>query len=119
VFIAQAIGGAAGLEPWLGDDWVIKFGPGSTPMDDAAAYPAKDELFAALADAEERLKVAVRGLDDAALDAPFPDPAYLEVLPTLRHAFTQVLVGHTSFHVGQMAVWRRAIGLPGMSRSFE
>ena len=119
VFIAQAIGAVAGLEPWLDEAWAKTFGPGSAPVDDAAAYPGKREMLAALADAEAKLLYAVRGLGDAALDQPFPDPAYLEVFPTVRHAFTQVLVGHTSFHVGQIAVWRRAMGLPGMSRSFE
>lgn len=117
VFIAQAIGGVAGLKPWLDEGWVKVFGPGSTPGADA--YPPKEELLAALADAEERLTAAIRGLDEATLDQPFPDPAFLAVFPTIRHAFTQVLVGHTSFHVGQMAVWRRAMGLPAMSRSFE
>ena len=119
VFIAQAIGAVAGLEPWLDASWVKAFGPGSKPVEDAAACPAKEELLAALGHAEHRLVDAVRGLDAAALDAPFPDAAYHEVFPTVRHAFTQVLVGHTSFHVGQVSAWRRAMGLPGLARSFE
>src|SRR5688572_2146245 len=119
VFISQAIGEVAALEPWLDDGWVKAFGPGSMPTEEAVGYPSKDVLLSALADAESRLTVAVRDLDDAALDKPFPDPVYLEVFPTVRHAFTQVLVGHTGFHVGQVAVWRRAMGLPGISRSFE
>ena len=119
VFIAQAIGGVAGLEPWLDEGWVKAFGPGSKPVEDVSAYPPKGDLLAALADAEQRLASAVRTVDHAALGQPFPDPAYLEVFPTVRHAFTQVLVGHTSFHVGQISVWRRATGLPGISRSFE
>ena len=119
VFISQAIGEVAGLKPWLDEGWVNAFGPSSKPTEEANTYPSKEHLFSALADAESRLTGAVRDLDDAALDAPFPDPAYHEVFPTVRHAFTQVLVGHTSFHVGQIAVWRRAMGLPGLSRSFE
>jgi len=31
VFIAQAIGAVAGLEPWLSKDWERQFGPGSSP----------------------------------------------------------------------------------------
>jgi hypothetical protein len=30
-----------------------------------------------------------------------------------------VLVGHTASHVGQLIVWRRAMGLPPIGRSFE
>jgi hypothetical protein len=119
VFIAQAIGGVAGLESWLNAEWVRLFGPGSTPISDAGAYPSKETLLAALNDAEERLADAIRDLDEAALDRPFPDPAYKDIFPTVRHAFTQVLIGHTSFHVGQISVWRRAVGLVPMSRSFE
>ena len=32
---------------------------------------------------------------------------------------TQVLVGHTSHHVGQVGVWRKAMRLPPMRRGFE
>ena len=35
------------------------------------------------------------------------------------HALTQVLVGHTSMHVGQITVWRKAMSLPAMTRAFE
>ena len=119
VFIAQAIGGVAGLKAWLDDGWMKLFGPGSAPISDVAVYPSKDEMLAALNEAEERLRKAVGQLDDNALDNPFPDPAYADVFPSARHAFTQVLVAHTGFHVGQIAVWRRAMGLPPMPRSFE
>lgn len=119
VFIAQAIGEVAGIQPWLDEEWVRLFGPGSTPTSDSGAYPAKVDLLAALDDAEKRLSGAIQSLSDAALEKAFPDPAYADVFPTVRHALMQVLVGHTSFHVGQIAVWRRAMSLPPLSRSFE
>lgn len=119
VFIAQAIGEVAGVESWLDEGWAKLFGPGSAPVDDVAAYPSKAEMLAALGGSEERLKRAVRQLDEDAMDSPFPDPAYADVFPSVRHALTQVLVAHTGFHVGQIAVWRRAMGLPPMSHSFE
>ena len=34
------------------------------------------------------------------------------MFPTLGHALVHVLVGHTAAHVGQLADWRRAMGLP-------
>jgi hypothetical protein len=58
-------------------------------------------------------------LSEGQLSAPFPDPQYRDVFPTIRHAITQVLVGHTAYHVGQLNLWRRAAGLPRLSRSFE
>ena len=119
VFIAQAIGEVAGIEPLLEGEWVRLFGPGSTPSGEAGAYPSKKRLLTALDEAEERLRNAIRRLGNLELDMPFPDPSYSDVFPTVRHAFTQVLVGHTGFHVGQIAVWRRAMGLAPLSRSFE
>ena len=115
----QMLGEVAGVRPWLPEEWGRRFGTGSVPVADAAAYPAKEELLATLADAQARLTRAVEELDDAQLDAPFPDPAYRDVFPTVRHALTQVMVGHAAFHVGQVAVWRKAMGLPPMRRSFE
>jgi hypothetical protein len=32
------------------------------------------------------------------------------VFPTIRHALTQVLAGHTAYHVGQVALWRARDG---------
>ncbi len=72
-----------------------------------------------LRDAQSRINQAVERMDDSRLDEPFPDESYREVFPSIRHAITQVLVGHTANHIGQLTLWRRALGLPRMGRSFE
>jgi hypothetical protein len=115
----QLLGGAVGLPGWLPADWAGRYGTGSVPAADARLYETKDEALAILRDAQARVTEAVLGLDDARLDALFPDESYRDVFPTLRHALTQVLVGHTANHVGQLSVWRRAMGLPPMERPFE
>lgn len=115
----EMLGGVLGVPARLPQDWARRHGAGSRPVPDAGAYAGRDEGLAALRDALARVHRAVGSLDEARLNAPFPDPAYRDVFPTLRHALTQVLVGHASFHVGQVAVWRRAMGLPGIGRSFE
>ena len=115
----QMLGGVIGVAEWLPGDWAKRYGTGSVPVADAGAYEAKDEARAILRDAQSRITRAVERLDDARLAQPFPDPSYREVFPTVRHALTQVLVGHTANHVGQLIVWRRAMGLPRMGRSFE
>jgi hypothetical protein len=91
----------------------------ATPLDDATKYEAKDELLAALRDAQTRLTAGVERFDERRLDDPFPDPSYRDVFPTIRHALTQVLAGHAAFHVGQISAWRRAMGPPPMTRGFE
>jgi len=115
----QLLGGVIGIEPWLPDDWTSRFGTGSAPLADAGAYASKEHALAMLRDAQSRIVSAVETLDESALDQPFPDPSYRDVFPTVRHALTQVLVGHTSMHVGQISVWRRAMKLPAMTRAFE
>ena len=111
--------GVAGAPPWLPDGWAARYGTGSVPVADGGAYEAKDDALAVLRDAQSRLAAAVARLDDSSLDSPFPDASYREVFPTVRHALTQVMVGHTAMHVGQLTVWRRAMGLPRLARSFE
>jgi DinB superfamily len=118
-FTCQMLGGAVGLSPWLPDAWAGRYGSGSAPVADAGVYEAKEILLDMLGDAQARITRAVEGLDDARLDEPFADESYRDVFPTIRHALTQVLVGHTAFHIGQLSVWRRAMGLPRMARSFE
>ena len=115
----EMIAGVIGVGAWLPASYAGLFGAGSVPVSDRAAYPAKATLLEALGGAEERVVAAVRRLDEASLDAAFPDSAYREVFPSVRHALTQVLVGHTAYHIGQVGAWRRAAGLPVMARSYE
>lgn len=115
----QMIGATIGVEPWLPEDWMARFGTGSVPGSDLAQYPSKPHALAMLKEAQDRITTAVRRLDAAALDAAFPDPSYHEVFPTIFHALTQVLVAHTAYHVAQLALWRKAMALPPMKRSFE
>lgn len=115
----QLLGGVIGLPEWLPNGWAGRYGTGSVPVADAGLYETKDDALAILGDAQARLTGAVERLADSRLDEPFPDESYLVVFPTIRHALTQVLVGHTANHIGQVSVWRRAMGLPPMGRSFE
>jgi hypothetical protein len=118
-FTCQMLGGVIGVEAWLPGEWAERFGTGSAPVADVGRYESKDRALAMLRDAQERITLAVTKLDDARLNEPFPDPSNRDVFPTIRHALTQVLVGHTAMHVGQLTVWRKAMGLPPMRRSFE
>jgi hypothetical protein len=118
-FSCQLLGGVIGLEKWLPRDWAKRYGTGSVPTADTSLYEPKEKLLAILSDAQPRLTRAVEQFPELRLDQPFPEPSYLHVFPTIRHALTQVLVGHTSMLVGQLTVWRRAMGLPKLSRVFD
>lgn len=118
-FTCQMLGGVIGVAPWLPEDWAARFGSGSVPAADINRYEPMDTALAMLMDARDRIAAAVEALSEAQLDAPFPDPAYRDVFPSVRSALVQVLVGHTAFHVGQVSQWRKAMGLAPMQRSFE
>jgi hypothetical protein len=112
-------GDVAGMPAWLPDDWRERYGTGSKPLPDAARYEPKERLLTMLREAQERTTRAVERLEGSRLDEPFPHAELLYVFPTIRHAIVQVLVGHASMHVGQVAVWRKAMRLPPMRRAFE
>lgn len=115
----QLLGDVIGLHPWLPDHWASRYGTGSLPVADVGAYESKEDALSLLGDAQRRINDAVRRLNATRLNEPFPDPSYRDVFPTIGHALTQVLVGHTANHIGQLSLWRRAMGLPRMGRSFE
>ncbi|MGD2217829.1 MAG: DinB family protein [Gemmatimonadales bacterium] len=111
IFSCQGIATELGAEPWLPDDWESTFGYGSSPSSDRSRYPSKREMLAALDDAASRLRQALRAADESVLRRPPPD----ETLPTMLHLLLQVVVAHTAYHAGQLAVWRRAIGKPSVA----
>jgi hypothetical protein len=82
-------------------------------------YEPKNKALEILKDAQNRINEVVEQMDDSQLDQQFPVESYRYVFPTIRHALTQVLVGHTSYHIGQLPIWRRAMGMPRLRRSFE
>jgi len=111
VYSAQAMGGELGLAPWLPPSWVALFGTGSIPQPSAATYPSRSELLNALSDAQARITQCLTSLTSEALAAPLPDARYRPVFPSVGHAAVHILCGHSSFHLGQLSVWRRAAGL--------
>ncbi len=112
----QAMACELGVEPWLSQDWEVRFAygtipaAGSAPAVDTSTYSRKDELLTALADAGDRLRAAILASGEARLSAPMPDAEARAIFPTLGHALLQVVAAHTAFHAGQLAMWRRAIG---------
>jgi len=106
IFSCQAMAAELGVDPWLPDDWESVFGYGSTPRSDGHQYPKKAELQALLAEATARLNHALRSADASVLSRELEDDHF----PTMGHVLLQVIVAHTAYHAGQLAVWRRAMG---------
>ncbi len=119
VHTCQLLGELAGVKPWLDESWSRRYGSGSEPQDTPGLYETKEKLLASLENAAERIDNAAGMMNESELDAVFPAEQLREVFPTVRHAFTHVLTAHTAYHVGQISVWRRAMGLPAIGRDFE
>ncbi len=99
---------------WLPAHWESLFGTGSTPTADRARYPARDDLITALHDARARVLAAIHSAGDAALNNPLPDERLRPYLPTLGHLVVQTVAAHTAYHVGQLLLWRKALGQGGV-----
>jgi hypothetical protein len=106
IFSCQEMAVELGVARWLPDDWESVFGFGSTPYSEGNRYPKKAELLALLADATTRLKHALSDTNPSVLSRELGS----EDFPTMGHVLLQVIVAHTAYHAGQLAVWRRAMG---------
>jgi hypothetical protein len=112
VYSCQMIGGELGVSPWLPERWIQLFATGSAPVGDKSAYPDRSSLMQALDDGQKRLTTKLSGMSEEDLRVPLPDEKSRKTFPTLEHAVLHILTVHTSIHVGQLATWRRAMGLP-------
>ena len=111
-----------GLERDLPAGWQELFerrGPGDPrlPVADPAAYPPLADLLAELERQHRRVEAIWReklqgpGAGGPALNDPF-EWRYGDALPTLGDAVLFLAVSHEAMHLGQLAAWRRAQGLP-------
>ena len=96
--------------------WHAQFGPGSTPEPDRASYPTKAELLGALEAGIAAVLEALPGADPAALAQPHGVPiAFLkDAFPTRADLLAHLLTTHAAAHLGQLSLWRRWKGLPGV-----
>jgi hypothetical protein len=117
VHSAQAIGGEMGLPEWLPAEWGARYGTGSAPIEDRAAYPSGVALLEALADAQARVLGRLSELGAAGLARPLPDERHRATFPTVGHAVLHILTVHAALHVGQLTVWRRAVGLGSLGEN--
>ncbi len=94
------------------ESWQALFQPGSEPTGDLSRYPSKAELVETFARADQTSKAAVAAAPDEVLDRPNPIPSLQALFPTMRLLCAGLFTSHDSLHLGQLSVWRRALGLP-------
>ena len=110
IYSCDAIAAELGQKSSLPDDWESQFGYGSIPHPRISERSHRALLLSALEEASQRLRSTLLETDEKALADPLPDEGGQNTLSTKGHLLIQVVVGHTSYHAGQLASWRRAIG---------
>ena len=114
VISANGLGGLLELPSQAPEGWDRIFATGGIPSGDAADYPAREELLAALAAQHERNTAAVLKADAAWFAKPHPDERIRKYFPTVGDVVTFLMTSHETSHLGQISAWRRAadIGPP-------
>jgi hypothetical protein len=87
-----------------------RFGYGTTPVADRAAYATKRELLDRFRVRNARLAVVVAEKHSAYFPRPSPEK-YHPYSPTIGHIAITLLVTHPPHHLGQLKHWRRAAGI--------
>jgi len=92
------------------DAEMARYGYGTTPVADRAAYATKRELLERFRDRNARLGAVVA--DKHADYFPRASPEkFRPYSPTIGHIAITLLVAHPPHHLGQLKQWRRAAGI--------
>jgi uncharacterized damage-inducible protein DinB len=89
-------------------DFQTKFGMGSQPTNDPAAYPPPENVVTAMRERRQTLLDALQKMSDEELNRKTP-PGAPEFLPDVASVF-ELAVWHEGQHSGQLSVARRALG---------
>lgn len=94
--------------------WHPLFSPGTSPVPERGKYPSKAELLEKLEANAARVLPAVPNADPTRLAGPQPVEILKPHIMTVGELLTHLLTSHIGTHVGQLSVWRRVIGMPGV-----
>jgi uncharacterized damage-inducible protein DinB len=105
--LVQILGGKSKLDP----DWEKRFGRGSTPAPAGAGHPTRADLLGII---DERRGEFVRLFSRLGAEELAKQPSVPGVPPLFKSLgmfLTFVMMSHESTHLGQLSVWRRAMGM--------
>jgi hypothetical protein len=92
-----------------------KFGfAGQGPVDDPAAYESKDAMVARFTSGHEQVAQALLKAPPEAFARKPSLERWAKLYPTVEFMLPDLLLHHESLHIGQLSIWRRAAGLPGV-----
>ena len=111
VVASDHVGQALGLSSDLPAGWEDTWKPGSTPSPDKGLYPSKEDLLRVMEQQHARVAKALSDADPAALAQPLSDEKMRAFFPTVGDFAVFLMTAHEMDHLGQIAAWRRTMGL--------
>ena len=102
------MGGTKTLE----ESWGMRYGMGSKPTAERGAYPSRAELLKVLDDRRAAFTLLLERAPAERLNAPNPVARVVDRMPTVGHMVRFLMLSHESMHLGQLASWRKAAGMP-------
>ncbi len=100
-----------GVESPVPEGWEEAFRTGGTPSAEVGSYPARDELLNVLGELHEKVGKAVTVADQETLHRIHPNESARKYFPTVGDFAVFLMTSHEMDHLGQIAAWRRAMGL--------
>ena len=109
--LARDLGGKFEMpDGW--EDLFVRMGPGDPriPEADSTKYPAKSALLKELEKQHNYVKRLLHDATPAMLNEPLTW-RFSNFMPTLGDVVVFMCINHEAMHLGQLAAWRRAMGL--------
>lgn len=87
---------------------------GRGPVDDIAPYGSKRAMVERFAEGHEQVAQALLNASAGAFTQKPSLERWAVMYPTVEFMLPDLLLFHESMHIGQISIWRRAAGLPGV-----
>ena len=95
------------------DDALFGF-RGRGPLPNPETYGTKASQLARFTEGHERVAAALLSATAEQLNQRPSLARWAEMYPTVEFMLPDLLLHHESLHIGQLSIWRRAAGLPGV-----
>lgn len=109
--IVQLLKGEPVVDPK--DDPLFGFA-GHGPLDELAHYGSKRAMVDRFAAGHEEVAKALLDAQPEDYRRPPTLERWAKQYPTVEFMLPDLLLHHESLHIGQISIWRRAAGLPGV-----
>ena len=100
-----------GMEKSFSEKWMELYQRGSTPLADRQRYLSKKELMEMLEQQHKKLSVAIGNTDPKMLAEPPADENLRQRFANRGGFIFFLMTAHMGMHIGQLADWRRAMGM--------